>query len=116
MVLLLLALTLLVCIYYVRKSKKMSKRITAYKLNRLTELIAGEDEPLDYAEQLFIESYKSAFHGESLMSLFVNIIGDTKNVSTLELECFILGYAMGQKQGDDLFEAHAKSTDDNDYH
>lgn len=80
------------------------------------KLVNEDAEPLAFDEQLFYGSYKAGYYGESLLAIFMNMLDNDTNATALELECFILGYALGQKQGDVEIDVPDKPKDDTNYH
>lgn len=68
-------------------------------LDRIHQLAAGELEPTNLSEELFLTFYTKALEGELLFSILLDIddsMGTIDKLTLDETHYLVLGYAMGQ--------------------
>ena len=67
------------------------------KLERLQELLTGDEKPTTNGENYLLIAYERSKIGDTLLNLMEKFPTDYEKLTELQKDMFVLGYALGQK-------------------
>lgn len=85
-------------------------------LDRIEKILAGDEEPQTLGEECFLSAYKAGVEGELFFTYLLNIGHLYDKLNKEELHLQDTGYALGQRDCEEIDDVYSNKTKKNNLH